>query len=135
MKAIWCTMKATCAISASANGPDTVQNGRLRSASRRVQDGSACDGSRRGRGLPRNPEQNDRHQDRHHHGGGDQHRVGEIPSTPISSTSSGATTMPPKLAPLSASEIASPRLRVNHWLMRVGMVTRPSPSQPNDIVR
>src|SRR3954447_2806858 len=40
MKAIWCTMKATCAISASANGPDTVQNGRLVSASRRVQAGS-----------------------------------------------------------------------------------------------
>ena len=35
--------------------------------------------------------------------------------------------MPPKLAPLSASEIASPRLRVNHWLISVGMVTRPSP--------
>src|SRR5207237_8081019 len=28
MKAIWCTMKATCAISASANGPETVKNGR-----------------------------------------------------------------------------------------------------------
>src|SRR5436305_13208219 len=54
MKAIWCTMKATCAISASANGADTVQNGRLVSASRRVQAGSrdatgagvaACDGT------------------------------------------------------------------------------------------
>src|SRR3954470_7318797 len=45
MKAIWCTMKATCAISASANGPDTVQNGRLASASRRVQEGSAESGS------------------------------------------------------------------------------------------
>src|SRR4051794_36033512 len=53
-KAIWCTMKATCAISASANGPDTVQNGRLVSASRRVQAGptdgagagvAACDGT------------------------------------------------------------------------------------------
>src|SRR6059036_1705265 len=43
MKAIWCTMKATCAISARANGPDTVQNGRLMSASRRVQAGSADD--------------------------------------------------------------------------------------------
>src|SRR5262245_32390936 len=41
MKAIWCTMKATCAISASAKGPDTVQNGRLRRASRRVQADSA----------------------------------------------------------------------------------------------
>src|SRR2546423_1657678 len=40
MKAIWCTMNATCAISASANGADTVQNGRLASASRRVQAGS-----------------------------------------------------------------------------------------------
>src|SRR6185295_16561149 len=56
MKAIWCTMKATCAISASANGPDTVQNGRLASASRRVQAGSvdgagagvaACAGTQR----------------------------------------------------------------------------------------
>src|ERR1043166_6179469 len=37
MKAIWCTMNATCAISASANGADTVQNGTLRSASRRAQ--------------------------------------------------------------------------------------------------
>ncbi len=46
---------------------------------------------------------------------------------PISSTSSGATTMPPKLAPLSASEIASPRRAVNHWLINVGMVTRPRP--------
>src|SRR5205085_3650818 len=47
MKAIWCTMNATCAISASANGPDTVQNDRLVSASRRVQAGSvdcACAG-------------------------------------------------------------------------------------------
>src|SRR3954447_20911354 len=41
MNAIWCTMKATCAINASANGPDTVQNGRLRRVSRRVQGGSA----------------------------------------------------------------------------------------------
>ena len=54
MKAIWCTMKATCASSASANGPDTVQNGRLRSASRRVQAaraaacaGAACAGTQR----------------------------------------------------------------------------------------
>ena len=45
MKAIWCTMKATCAISARENGPDTVQNGRLRSASRRVQKGSASAGA------------------------------------------------------------------------------------------
>ena len=37
MMAIWCTMKATCASKASAKGPDTVQKGRLRSASRRVQ--------------------------------------------------------------------------------------------------
>ena len=57
------------------------------------------------------------------------------PVAPISKTSSGATTMPPKLAPLSASEIARPRLRTNHWLISVGMVTRPSPSQPNDIAR
>src|SRR5688500_14802453 len=40
MKVIWCTMKATCASSASENDPDTVQNGRLRKASRRVQAGS-----------------------------------------------------------------------------------------------
>src|SRR5882672_7501917 len=39
MKAIWCTMNATCAISASANGPETVQNGMSLSASRRVQAG------------------------------------------------------------------------------------------------
>src|SRR5436305_11405485 len=54
MKAIWCTMKATCAISASAKGPETVQNGRVLSASRRVHAGSmdaagagvaACDGT------------------------------------------------------------------------------------------
>src|SRR5436305_14635441 len=49
MKAIWCTMNATCAISASANGPVTVQNGRLDSASRRVQAGRA-DGA--GAGVP-----------------------------------------------------------------------------------
>ena len=59
--------------------------------------------------------------------------VGEAGRRRSARTSSGATTMPPKLAPLSASEIASPRLRANHWLISVGMVTRPSPSQPNDI--
>lgn len=48
---------------------------------------------------------------------------------------SGATTMPPKLAPLSASEIARPRLRVNQRATSTGIVTSPRPSQPNDIVR
>ena len=52
MKAIWCTMKATCASSASENDPDTVQNGRLRSASRRVQAGSLAALRRRGRRAP-----------------------------------------------------------------------------------
>src|SRR4051812_27857418 len=55
MNAIWCTMNATCAINANANGPDTVQNGKLRNASRRVQvdsgasccAGAACAGTQR----------------------------------------------------------------------------------------
>src|SRR2546423_3242488 len=63
MKAIWCTMNATCATSASANGADTVQNGRLVSASRWVQAGStdgagaggaACGGTHNRPPRPRN---------------------------------------------------------------------------------
>src|SRR6185295_11296105 len=134
MNAIWCTMNATCAISANANGPDTVQNGRLRSASRRVQAGAA-DGAGAGAEASEGTQSTTAGT-----------RIATItaaaisiaevnPSAPISATSVGATTMPPKLAPLSASEIARPRLRVNHWLISVGITTRPSPSQPNDIIR
>ena len=43
--------------------------------------------------------------------------------------------MPPQLAPLSASEIASPRLCVNDWLISTGMVTSPIASQPNEMVK
>src|SRR5262249_44326476 len=100
-------MKATCAISASANGPDTVQNGRLLSASRRVHDdsvvacgaGAASDGTQRkitGTSTATVTAA--------------EISIAEVKSvTWIKATSEGATTMPPKLAPLSASEIASPR--------------------------
>ncbi len=53
------------------------------------------------------------------------------PIYPISVTSSGTPTMPPKLAPLSARLIAMPRLRSNHRLIVLVIMARLVPAQPN----
>ena len=115
--AIWWTMNPICAISATANGPATLQNAGLRNAVARVQaPADSCgDETRRRRGA----------------GGRSIQRAAAgttviamiaaaptmavwKPTVSIASTSAGVIRMPPKLAPLRARLIASPRCRSNH---------------------
>ena len=57
------------------------------------------------------------------------------PIAPTRKTSVGAITMPPKVAPLNARLMASPRRRSNHALTTVAITTVPMPAQPSAMRR